>query len=101
MVKHGNKKGFLRRGINLGKPGEPARELIESYERKYGKMKTSKLIRGMIVRELSRKKEFDEYKKRQLIEERIEIQKKMKNEQEKLLKNSDKLEKLGIDVLSL
>lgn len=91
----------MTRSINFGKSGDPARELIEMYERKFGKMKTSKLIREMIVRELSPNKEFDSYKIRQLKAERMAIQERMKEEQEKLLSNAEKLEKLGVDIYDL
>lgn len=96
MAKHGNKKNELIRTINLGKPGEPARELIEIYERKVGKMKISKLIREMIVRELGADTEFDGYKIRQLTEERKRLIINMKQNNENLQNNFSKLSKLGL-----
>lgn len=98
MAKNGNKKEKDIRTINLGKPGEPARELIEEYERRYGKNKFSKLVREMIVRELSPNEEFDGYKIRTLKEERKFIQEQFKELQRKLLENADKLENLGVDL---
>ncbi len=101
MVKSGNKKQRLIRSINFGKVGEPSRELIEIYERKFGEGKISKLVREMLVRELSPKKEFDEYKKRQLIEERKFLQEQMKDIHKKIQDNGNKLDKLGVDILSI
>lgn len=100
-MKNGNRKDKLIRSVNLGKPGEPARELIEIYERKYGTGKISKLVREMIVRELSRKKEFDGYKIRQLKEERNFLQDHMKEVHKKILYNSERLEKLGVDITTI
>jgi len=96
MAKHGNKKNTAIRTVNLGLPGEPARELIEIYERSVGKMKTSKLIREMIVRELGADKEFDGYKIRQLTEERKKMIINMKKLHEDLQNNFSKLNKLGL-----
>lgn len=101
MAKNGNMKNRDIRTINLGRPGEPARELVEIYERKFGKNKFSKLIREMIVRELSCKKEFNDYKINGLIQERKELFQKMKLLQNKLSNNGDKLTKLKIDLSKL
>lgn len=101
MARNGNRKEKDIRTINFGKVGDPARELIEIYERKFGKGKLSKLIRSMIVRELSEKKEFDAYKIRALKEERKFIQEQLKDFQKKMLINTDKLEKLGVDIFKL
>ena len=98
MAKNGNKKNELIRTVNLGKPGEPARELIEMYERKVGKMKISKLIREMIVRELSSDSSFDGYKIRQLTEERKNIHTEIKKCQEELKINQNKLVNLGLTI---
>lgn len=96
MAKNGNKKEKLIRSINFGRPGEPARELIEIYERKIGKNKISKLVRETIVRELSADSEFDAYKIRQLTEERKNLIYQMKEIQNKIQTNFDKLSKLGL-----
>lgn len=98
MAKNGNKKEKDIRTVNLGRSGEPARELIAIYERKFGKNKFSRLVRDMIVRELSSNSEFDGYKKRALISERKFIQEQMKELGNKLLINADKFENLGVDI---
>lgn len=96
MAKHGNKKNEMIKTVNLGRPGEPARELIEIYERKVGKNKFSKLIRECIVRELCADSEFDGYKIRQLKEERKKLYLDMKEIQKNIVHNADKLTKLGV-----
>ena len=96
MAKNGNKKEKLIRSVNFGKPGEPARELVEIYERKVGKNKVSKLIREMIVRELGADSEFDGYKIRQLTEERKKLLLDMNLLQNNLQHNFKKLNKLGL-----
>ncbi len=101
MVKNGNQKEKLIRSVNFGKRGEPARELVEIYERRMGKNKLSKLVRELIVCHLSPKKEFDAYKINQLKEERKELMEKMKEMSNTIEKNGDKLTKLGVDALEL
>lgn len=95
MAKNGNKKERDIRTISLGKRGEPARELIEIYERKFGKNKLSKLFRELIVCHLSPKKEFDEYKIKQLKQERKEMQEEIKIMSDKIKENGDKIIKIG------
>ena len=98
MARNGNRKEKDIRTINLGKPGEPARELIEIYERQFGKNKISKLIRELIVCHLSPKKEFDGYKIKQLQEERKILMDQLKEQSEMIQQNAAKLLRLGVDI---
>ena len=97
----GQKKKYKIRSINFGKPGDASRELLEQYEKKFGEMKTSELVRSIIVTSLSSDPIFNSYKVKQLTNERKLIQKDLKEIQRRLIENSDKLEALGVDPCKL
>lgn len=93
---NGRKKKYKIKSINFGQPGEPSRELIDQYEKEYGSMKTSELIRDLVVQGLSSNKEFDKYKIKNLMMQRKNLFETMKNVQKELEENGEKLSKLGI-----
>jgi hypothetical protein len=98
MANNGNKKDRLIRSVNFGRVGDPSRELVEIYERKFGKNKLSKLVRELIVHHLSSKEEFDGYKINMLKGERIDLLKQMRESSKQIEINGNKILKLGGDV---
>lgn len=94
----GKNKKYLIKTVNLGEVGHPSRILAEMYLKKYGKNEFSSLIRKLIMLFLSEKPEFDNWKKETLIFERKELGKQISEISDKLCKNAEKLEKLGVDM---
>lgn len=89
------KEKYLIKGINFGKKGDPARQLIEDYIKKHGNMATSKLIRQLVVFYLSDKPEFEKHKIEALKFQRKQLKKQIYEIGKKLEKNADELEEAG------
>ena len=93
---NGRKKKYLIKSINFGQPGDPPRELLQEYEKKFGKNKTSEYIRNLVFYSLSSSPEFDKFKIKNLIEERKRLFYNIKQIQAQLSLNYEKLNKLGL-----
>ena len=93
----GKPKKYLIKPINFGKHGDRARRIIEAFEKKHGKQKTSKMVRDLLISRNSTAKEFQESQTKLLIKEREEFKRIMVEIQSKILRNSNDLEKLGLN----
>lgn len=93
----GKSKKYLIKTVNLGEVGHPARLLSEEYLKRYGKQEFSSLIRKLITIFLSNNPEFDNWKKMALLHERDELKKQIPEISDKLCKNAEKLEKMGVN----
>ena len=92
----GRRKKYKISTINFGKEGDPARELLEQYEKTHGKNKTSELIRNLVVGNLSANKEFDNYKIKTLIQERKKLFSDFKVTHNRIEANGEDLLALGM-----
>jgi len=92
------KKKYLTSTINFGADGTPSRAIAEKIKNKVGKAGFSKVIQDLLIENFSRKKEFDDVKIANLLFERKMLSQQVQEISKKLQENSDKLEKLGVDV---
>ena len=94
----GKKKKYGIKTINLGEAGHPARILADLYLKKHGNQEFSALIRKLIIIYLSDNPDFKDWKKQALMHERKELQSKIPEISDKLCRNAEELEKLGVDI---
>lgn len=95
-ITNGRRKKYLIKSINFGQPGEPARELIDQYEKEFGSNKTSELVRRFVIYGLSDEPEFKKFKIKNFIKDRKNLFKDIKTAQDELSINYSRLKKLGL-----
>jgi len=76
----GKPKSYLRRSINLGGPGDPARIIAENYIKVHGKCSFSVLIRKLIQIHFSRKEANKEWRIAELKHNYREAHRKIKEQ---------------------
>lgn len=94
----GRKKELLVRSVNFGNSREPARILLERFEKKHGKREVSNLVRKAIVALLSQDSQFKAFKAEILKEERRTMIKDLNKLSKKMQENADDLIRFGVDI---
>ena len=90
-------KKKLIKSISFGKPGSRPRRIIEAFEKKHGKGKTSKMICELLVKSCSTAEEFKDSQKLLLIKEREDMTRQIGVLLKQRDKNGSELESHGID----
>ena len=91
-------KRYLIKSINFGLKGDLSRNIIEQLEKRMGKTELSKEVRKAVITHFSNRKEFNNDKINQLLNERSELRKQIPEISKQLQKNADQLHKLGYEV---
>jgi hypothetical protein len=86
------------KSISFGRKGELARSVVERMEKQLGKTEFSKFVRDAVVAYSINKPEFKQIKIDGLLEQRKILQKRFKELNDEILKNSEELEKYGVDL---
>ena len=93
----GKPKKYLRKSINFGGVGNPARILIEKFISKYENSELSSLIRKLVTIYLSDNPEYKDWKIQMLRYEKRKLAEELQKLSKKMQYNSEKLKELGVD----
>jgi len=87
---------YLRKSINFGEPGNPARTIVEEYEKKNGPYKLSEFIRKLVWFNFHSDPAFKDWKVKHACAEKKELVRQLNEITAQMRQNNAKLEELGV-----